>query len=45
MVTEDGNPVIAQGDYTITIGGGQPNTGAPSTTGHFHIDGDYALPE
>jgi beta-glucosidase len=45
MVTEDGNPVIAQGDYAITIGGGQPNTGAPSTTGHFHIDGDYALPE
>jgi beta-glucosidase len=45
MVTEDGNPIIAQGDYTITIGGGQPNTGAPSATGHFHIDGEYALPE
>ena len=24
MVTEDGNPIIAQGDYTISIGGGQP---------------------
>ena len=26
MVTENGNPIIAQGDYTISIGGGQPDT-------------------
>ena len=45
MVTEDGNPIIAQGDYTISIGGGQPSTAAPVATGHFHIDGQYALPE
>ena len=45
MVTEEGNPIIAQGDYTISIGGGQPETGAPGTIGHFHIDGQYALPE
>jgi beta-glucosidase len=45
MVTEDGNPIIAQGDYTISIGGGQPNTGAPGVTGHLHIEGQYALPE
>ena len=45
MVTEDGNPIIAQGDYTISIGGGQPNTTAPVAAGHFHIDGQYALPE
>jgi beta-glucosidase len=45
MVTEDGNPIIAQGDYTVSIGGGQPNTDAPGVTGHFHIDGQYALPE
>jgi beta-glucosidase len=45
MVTEDGDPIIAQGDYTISIGGGQPDTGAPGVTGHFHIDGQYALPE
>jgi beta-glucosidase len=45
MVTEDGNPIIAQGDYTITIGGGQPDTGAPGVTGKFRIDGQYALPE
>ena len=45
MVTEDGNPIIAQGDYTISIGGGEPDTGAPGVIGHFHIDGQYALPE
>jgi len=45
MVTEDGNPIIAPGDYAITIGGGQPETGAAGVTGHFHIDGQHALPE
>ena len=45
VVTEDGNPIIAQGDYSITIGGGQPNTTAPVATGNFHVDGQYALPE
>ena len=25
--------------------GGQPETGAPSVSGHLHIDGQYALPE
>jgi len=45
MVTEDGNPIIAQGEYTISIGGGQPDTGASVATGKFHVDGQYALPE
>ena len=45
MVTENGNPIIAQGDYTISIGGGQPETGAPGVTGQFHIDGQFALPQ
>jgi beta-glucosidase len=45
MVTEEGDPIIAPGDYTISIGGGQPGTGAPGATGHFHIDGQYVLPE
>ena len=45
MVTQDGNPIIAQGEYTISIGGGQPDTVAPVATGKFHIDGQYALPE
>ncbi len=45
MVTEYGNPIIAQGDYTISIGGGQPDTGAPTVNGKFHIDGQVDLPE
>jgi beta-glucosidase len=45
MVTDDGHPIIAAGDYTVSIGGGQPDTGAPSVTGHFHIDSQIALPE
>ncbi|HMD77209.1 MAG TPA: glycoside hydrolase family 3 C-terminal domain-containing protein [Terracidiphilus sp.] len=45
MVTEDGAPMIASGDYTVIIGGGQPDTGAPGVSGHFHIEGQIALPE
>jgi beta-glucosidase len=45
MVTEDGDPIIAQGDYAISIGGGLPDTGAPTVNGHFRIEGQYALPE
>lgn len=45
MVTEDGNPIIAQGDYTISIGGGQPNASAPTVNGKFHIDGQVEIPE
>jgi beta-glucosidase len=45
MVTENGNPIIAGGEYTISVGGGQPDTGAPGVTGHFRVDGRIALPE
>ena len=45
MVTEVGNPIVAEGDYTLSIGGGQPDTGAPVASGHFHIDGQLALTE
>ena len=45
MVTEDGHPIIAPGEYTISVGGGQPDTAAPVATGHFRIDGRVYLPE
>ncbi len=45
MVTEDGDPIIAGGEYTISIGGGQPDTGAPGVTGHFRVEGQSDLPE
>jgi beta-glucosidase len=45
MVTELGSPIVAAGDYTISIGGGQPDTGAPGVTGHIHIADQVALAE
>jgi beta-glucosidase len=45
IVTEDGHPIIAQGDYTLSIGGGQPDSGAPTVNGKFHIGGQVDLPE
>ena len=45
MVTEDGNPIVVAGDYSISIGGGQPDTGALVASGPFHIDGQLALTE
>jgi beta-glucosidase len=45
IVNEDGQPTIAGGDYTICIGGGQPDTGAPSVSGHFRVEGQVDLPE
>jgi beta-glucosidase len=45
MVTDDGRPIIAGGDYTISVGGGQPDTGAPGVTGRLRVEGQIALPE
>ena len=39
MVTDVGVPIIAGGKYKITIGGGQPGTGAAGVTGNFQISG------
>jgi beta-glucosidase len=45
MVTEAGEPIIAEGQYSISIGGGQPQTGAPAVAGTFSIKGTMYLPE
>jgi beta-glucosidase len=45
MVTEDGYPMVAAGDYTITVGGGQPGTGAVVQSVKLHIKGDFRLPQ
>jgi beta-glucosidase len=45
MVTEEGDPIVGQGDYTISVGGGQPGTGMPEIVGHFQIKGQIGLPE
>jgi beta-glucosidase len=45
MVTDEGNPIVAAGDYAVSIGGGRPDTGAPTASGHFHIDSQLVLTE
>jgi beta-glucosidase len=45
MVTEAGEPIIAEGQYKISVGGGQPDTGAPGVAGTFQIKGTLTLPE
>jgi len=45
MVTEAGEPVIAEGDYSMFVGGGQPDTSAQTLTAKFHINGTKNLPE
>ena len=45
MVTEAGDRVVPAGDYTVSIGGGQPGTGAPSASGTFEVRGKVQLPE
>jgi beta-glucosidase len=45
MVSEAGEPIIAEGEYTVSIGGGQPNTAVPTVSAKFNIDGREVLPE
>jgi len=45
MVTEDGVPIVADGEYTVSIGGGQPNTGVQVLTQPFSVNGKLVLPE
>ncbi|MGH8287436.1 MAG: glycoside hydrolase family 3 C-terminal domain-containing protein [Steroidobacteraceae bacterium] len=45
VVTDAGDPIVAQGRYTVSIGGGQPGTGAPSVSGTFQVHGQVMLPE
>jgi beta-glucosidase len=45
MVSEAGEPVVAEGAYTVSIGGGQPNTGSPAASGTFRVVGTKTLPE
>ena len=45
MVTEAGEPIVAEGEYTVSVGGGQPNTGVPVLTQSFKAKGKLVLPE
>ena len=45
MVTELGEPIVAQGDYSVSVGGGQPEVGSGTVSKKLHVEGMYALPE
>jgi beta-glucosidase len=45
MVTEMGDRIVAAGKYTVSVGGGQPDTGAPSVSGTLQVNGQIQLPE
>jgi beta-glucosidase len=45
MVTDLGDIIVPQGKYTLSVGGGQPGTGAPLVTGNFEVNGSVMLPE
>jgi beta-glucosidase len=45
MVTEDGVLLVAEGEYTVSVGGGQPNTGVTVLSQTFKVNGKLELPE
>ena len=45
MVTELGQPIVAAGAYTVTVGGGQPDTGAPTVSGTVNVSQTVDIPE
>ncbi len=45
MVTDLGDIIVAEGKYTVSVGGGQPGTGAASVSGNFEVNGRLMLPE
>jgi beta-glucosidase len=44
-VTEAGDRVVAPGTYMLTVGGGQPGTGAAGASARFTISGSTKLAE
>lgn len=45
MVTQAGDRIIPDGRFTVSVGGGQPGTDAPSVSGIIQVDGRIRLPE
>ena len=44
-VTAAGDRVVSPGAYRLTVGGGQPGTGAPTAAAGFKVIGSVTLPE
>jgi beta-glucosidase len=45
MVNETGDRMVTAGEYRISVGGGEPGTGAPAVESDFTIQGQEKLPE
>jgi beta-glucosidase len=45
MVTEAGDIIVAPGRYSVSVGGGQPGTEAPSVSVSFDVRGQVTLTE
>jgi beta-glucosidase len=45
QVNEEGDRIVAAGPYSISVGGGQPGTGATAAETSFSIRGEQKLPE
>ncbi len=45
MVTDLGEMIEPEGAYTVSVGGGQPETGAAVVTGTLTVKGTVAIPE
>ena len=45
MVTEAGDPIVAEGEYAVSVGGGQPHSGVQVLTQTFKVKGKLTLPE
>jgi beta-glucosidase len=45
MVTQAGYRIVADGSYIVSVGGGQPGTGAASLSGTVQVVGRIQLPE
>ena len=44
-VDDNGDRFVAAGSYRITVGGGQPGTGASQADAEFAISGEQRLPD
>jgi len=45
FVNEAGDRLVGAGDYIVSVGGGQPGTGAAQADAHLTIRGEQKLPE
>jgi beta-glucosidase len=45
IVTDAGVPEVPAGEFTVSVGGGQPGTSAPTVAGSFKVSETQTLPE